>query len=76
MAERCIDASVAVKWFIKGESFRQKAIKLLRDSQAAEITLIAPPLFEMEADSVIQTRIVEGKATPAVADQTYCLSYW
>jgi hypothetical protein len=64
MPERCVDASIAVKWFIKGESFRHKALKLLRDSQAAGTTLIAPPLFEMETDSVIQTRVVEGKTTP------------
>jgi len=70
MPERCIDASIAVKWFIKGENFRQKALKFLRESQAAGIKLIAPPLFEMETDSVIQTRVVEGKTTPQVADQT------
>lgn len=73
MPERCIDANIAVKWFIKGESFRQKALKFLRESQAAGITLIAPPLFEMETDSVIQTHVVEGKTTPAVADQTLAL---
>jgi len=73
MPERCIDASIAVKWFITGESFRHKALKLLRDSQAAGITLIAPPLFEMETDSVIQTRVVDGKTTPDIADQTLLL---
>ena len=52
---------------------RQKALKFLRESQAVGITLIAPPLFEMETDSVIQTRVVEGKTTPAVADQTLAL---
>jgi predicted nucleic acid-binding protein len=37
------------------------------------ITLIAPPLFEMETDSVTQTRIVEGKTTPQIADRTLTL---
>jgi len=73
MPERCIDANIAVKWFIKGEAFRNKALKLLRESQAAGITLIAPPLFEMETDSVIQTRVVDGRTTPAVADKTLAL---
>jgi len=73
MPERCIDANIAVKWFIKGEAFRRKALKLLRESQAAGITLIAPPLFEMETDSVIQTRVVDGRTTPAVADKTLAL---
>lgn len=73
MPERCVDANIAVKWFIKGEAFRRKALKLLRESQAAGITLIAPPLFEMETDSVIQTRMVDGRTTPAVADRTLAL---
>ena len=46
---------------------------MLRDSRAAGITLIAPPLFEMETDSVIQTRVVDGKTTPDIADQTLSL---
>ena len=73
MSERCIDASIAVKWFIKDESFRHKALKLLRDSHAAGIALIAPPLFEMETDSVIQSRVREGKTTAEVADRTLAL---
>lgn len=73
MPERCIDANIAVKWFIKGESFRHRALKLLRESIAANITLIAPPLFEMEIDSVIQTRVIEGRATSQLADQTLVL---
>ena len=27
MAERCIDANVAIKWFIKGEAFRRTAVE-------------------------------------------------
>lgn len=73
MPERCVDASIAIKWLIKGESFRHKAVKFLRDSQAAGIELIAPAWFEMETDSVIQTRLVEGKVTPQIADQTLAL---
>jgi len=73
MAERCLDASVAVKWCISGEAFRQKALKLLRESRAAGFTLIAPPLFEMEVDSIIQTRLVEGRVTLKAADRTLTL---
>ena len=39
MPECCIDASVAIKWFVKGEPFRRKALKLLRESQTSGITL-------------------------------------
>jgi predicted nucleic acid-binding protein len=73
MSECCVDASITVKWFIKGETLRHKALKLLRDSQAAGITLIAPPVFEAETDSVIQTRVVDGRTTLDVADRTLAL---
>src|SRR5438874_11547165 len=71
MAERCIDANVAIKWFIKGEAFRRTALRLLRESLLAGIILIAPPLFESETDGIIQTRLVEGRTTPEVADRTF-----
>ena len=70
MPELCVDANVAIKWFIRGEAFRHRALQLLRDAVEAGITLIAPPLFEMETDSVIQTRVVDGRTTPEVADKT------
>lgn len=73
MPERCVDASVAIKWFIRGEAFRHTALQLLRDSQAEGITLIAPPLFEMETDSIIQTRLVDRRTTSEVADRTLAL---
>lgn len=70
MAERCVDASVAIKWYIKGEAFRKKAERFLRDSLSAGYAFIAPPLFEMEMDSIVQTRVVEGRATSVIADNT------
>lgn len=73
MPERCVDASIAVKWFIKGEVHRQKALQFLHDSQRAGFTLIAPPLFEMEIDSIIQTRVVEERTTFKIADRTLAL---
>jgi predicted nucleic acid-binding protein len=69
MAERVIDASVAVKWVMKGESHRRQARKLLRDSHTAGITLIAPPLFEAETESVIQEEIFFGYVSAAEADK-------
>jgi predicted nucleic acid-binding protein len=73
MSELCVDASVAIKWFIKGEFLRNKAFKLLNESIAYGITLIAPPLFELEVDSIIQTRIFENRVTQNIADRTYKL---
>ncbi len=33
MAEQVIDASVAIKWVVKYEPFRNKALQLLRDAR-------------------------------------------
>ena len=57
MPERVIDASVAIKWVMQGESHRRQARKLLRESVEVEIRLIAPPLFESETESVIQEEV-------------------
>ena len=48
MAEQVIDASVAIKWVVKGEPFRDKARQLLRDARSKGIMLIGPPLLEYE----------------------------
>jgi len=69
MKERVIDASVAVKWVMKGESYRRQARKLLRESLTADITLIAPPLFEAETESVIQEEVFLGHVSVAEADK-------
>ena len=48
-------------------------MKLLRESLEADITPTAPPLFEPETDSVVQTRLVEGRTTPEVAEKSFAL---
>jgi predicted nucleic acid-binding protein len=59
--ERCIDAGVIVKLALKGESHRITTRRLVRESTAAGIELIAPFLFESEVDTVIRKRVVAGK---------------
>ena len=68
MPERCVDASVGVKWVVKGEPYRNKARKLLQDSLADGIILISPPLFEYETESALQTKVFRGQATVADVD--------
>lgn len=68
MPERCVDASLGIKWVVKGEPWRKKARKFLRDSIAAGITLIAPPLFEYETESVLQGRLHSGAMTISETD--------
>jgi hypothetical protein len=60
VTERCGDANVAIKWVIATESDREKALALLQDSIHAEITLIAPPLFPAEVDSIVRKRVHMG----------------
>lgn len=68
MPEKCVDASVAVKWVVKGEPWRIKARNLLRDSQSVGFTLIAPPMFEYETESVLQGLLENGALTVSEAD--------
>jgi predicted nucleic acid-binding protein len=68
MSERCVDASVGVKWVIKGEAWRKKARKLLHESLITGIALIAPPLFEYETESVVQGKLYSGTMTVSEAD--------
>jgi predicted nucleic acid-binding protein len=68
MPERCVDASLAVKWVLKVESQRKKARQFLLASLSAGFTLIAPPLFEYETESVLQWRLHAGMLTPAETD--------
>jgi predicted nucleic acid-binding protein len=68
MPERCVDASVAIKWVIKEEPWRKAARKCLRDTLATGVVLIAPPLFQYETESVIQRRLHAGIMTVEEAD--------
>lgn len=75
MTEQVIDASVATKWVVKGEPFRNKARQLLRDARLRDITLIGPPLLEYEVESVLQRRAHRGQATIAVVDASIAAFY-
>jgi predicted nucleic acid-binding protein len=67
----CVDASVVLKLVLKGESYRIRARQLVRDCLIGNITLIAPPLFECETDSVIQKRVWEGRVSLDNATMAY-----
>jgi predicted nucleic acid-binding protein len=71
VSERCIDASVMVKLALKGESHRITTRRLVRESTAAGIELIAPPLFESEVDTVIRKRVVAGELSLKDAHKAY-----
>jgi predicted nucleic acid-binding protein len=71
VSERCIDASLIVKLALRGEPHRVTARRLVRESVAARIELIAPPLFESEVDTVIRKRVVTGKLSLIDAHKAY-----
>ena len=71
MIERCIDANVAIKWVLASETDRGNALSLLQDSISAGITLIAPPLFPIEVDSIIRKRVHNGSLTAEEGRQAY-----
>lgn len=73
MSQRCIDASVIVKLTLKGESHRVTSRRLVRESTAGGIELIAPPLFESEVDTVIRKRVVAGKLSLEDAHKAYSI---
>ncbi len=57
MPERCVDASVAIKWVVKSETWRKKARQFLLNSLRDGYNLIAPPLFAYETESILQERL-------------------
>ena len=69
MPERCVDASVAIKWVVKSETWRKKARQFLLDSLQNGYTLIAPPLFAYETESVLQGRLQAKTMTVAAVDE-------
>jgi predicted nucleic acid-binding protein len=71
VTERCVDANVAIKWVIASENEREKVLALLKDSIHSAITLIAPPLFPVEVDSIIRERVHNGSLTLDEGVQTY-----
>lgn len=73
MNECCVDASVAVKWAIKEEPFREEACAFLRQLGAKGVSLIAPPLFINEVDSVIRKYVFSGRMAADEAQKAYTI---
>jgi predicted nucleic acid-binding protein len=71
MSERVVDASVIVKLALKGEPHRITARRLVRESTAAGVNLIAPPFFTSEVDTAICKRIFDGQLSRMDAQRAY-----
>lgn len=66
-----MDANVIVKLALKGEAYRSKARRLVKDCGASGTMMIAPPVFESELDSIIRKRVFLGWLTLAEAHLAY-----
>mgnify|MGYP001043962679 CR=1 FL=1 len=73
MTERCVDASIAIKWAVKKEPNRNKARALLSDAGTEAIRLIVPPIFPTEVDSAIRKRVFDGKMSLGEARKAYAI---
>ncbi len=73
MTESCVDASIAVKWAVKGEPFRAKARAFLSNAGTNNVMLIAPPNFIGEVDSAICKRAFDGRMSVAEAQKAYTI---
>ncbi len=67
MIELCVDASVAVKWALKGEPYRNKARTILNSARSKHFDLIAPHFFASEVDTAIRRHVYIGSLTSAQA---------
>jgi predicted nucleic acid-binding protein len=67
----CLDASVAIKLVLGGESLRAHARQLYADAAVAAATLIAPPVFESEVDSIVRARASSGRLSAVDAERAY-----
>lgn len=71
MSELCVDANVIVKLVLPGEPYRRKAQQLVNDCLHNNVTLIAPPFFVVEVDTVVRRRVYDGILTFAEARKAY-----
>lgn len=59
MTEICVDANLAVKWYMP-EDLRDEAIALLNDCNRLNIRIIAPDCLVAEAASAIRRKVHRG----------------
>lgn len=58
-----VDASVAIKWYVRDEIDADKAIAMLLDYENGKIKLIIPTLFYYEIANAVNTAALRGRIT-------------
>lgn len=64
-----IDASVALKWRLRGEVGEAEADALPDDFLAGRIRLLIPTLFDYEVVNTLKVAVVRGRISKSVAEQ-------
>ena len=59
-----IDASLAINFVIPAQPYHAQTVALIHSCASRLLALIAPPLFESEADSVIRRYVYQGLLDP------------
>ena len=62
VANVCVDASVAVKWFLDDESDGPAALRLLDRLATGEICIVVPSLFYNEVANALHMALRRGRA--------------
>ena len=65
----CLDASVALAFFLEDEPFHEQAKQLIRQWAAQNVTLCAPAMFAYECDSIIRLRVYKKGLTAQKAEE-------
>lgn len=67
-----VDASVAAKWFLRGEheTLREEAVRLFDRHTAAEVHLLVPDLFWAEMGNVFCKAIRRGRFSKEEANES------
>lgn len=56
-----VDASVAIKWYVRNEIDADKAIAMLLDYENGKVKFIVPPLFYYETANAVNTAAMKGR---------------
>jgi predicted nucleic acid-binding protein len=58
-----VDASVAIKWYVRDEIDADRAIAMLLDYENGKVKLIVPNLFYYETVNAVNTAAMRGRIT-------------
>ena len=66
-----LDASVAAKWFLKGEEYETESMKLRQDYEEGKVELQAPSLILYEVcNSILKRRDIPRETAAKIAEAT------